>query len=122
MFSVTQSVVHTHLSIWSRHPSRKGGRLQMEILEVAQPQELGGNLHWEVILLLLLKGRHVDGGRNGILWVNYDPTQERATWPGVDRFQGGPHCTLIQSSCTMLQDCHGCSIGIETIISFLSTQ
>ena len=32
----------------------------MEILEVAQPQELGGNLH-NVIVLLLLEGRYLDG-------------------------------------------------------------
>ena len=55
----------------------------MEILEVAQPQELGGNLHWEVILFLLLKGRHVDGEETDSLQITH-LTQERSKqmWPG----------------------------------------
>ena len=49
----------------------------MEILKVAHPQELGGNLHWEVILFLLLKGRHMDGEKMDSLQI-IGLTQERS--------------------------------------------
>ena len=42
----------------------------MKIPEVAQPQELGGNLH-NVILLVLPKGRHVDREENESLKITH---------------------------------------------------
>ena len=55
----------------------------MEILKVAHPQEVGGNLHWEVILFLLLKGRHMDGEKMDSLQI-IGLIQERSKqmWPG----------------------------------------
>ena len=48
----------------------------MEILEVAQPLELGGNVH-HVIVLLLLEGRHMDVGETESLQVTH-LTQKRS--------------------------------------------
>ena len=42
----------------------------MEILEVAKPQELRGNLD-KVILLLLREGRQVDGGETESLQITH---------------------------------------------------
>ena len=58
----------------------------MEIPEVAQPPELGGDLH-NVIVLLLLEGGHVDVGETESLQVTH-LTQERSFlgfWPGYLR-------------------------------------
>ena len=48
----------------------------MEIPEVAQPLELGGNVH-HVIVLLLPEGRHMDVGETESLQVTH-LTQERS--------------------------------------------
>ena len=68
----------------------------MEILEVAQPQELGGNLHWEVILLLLLKGRHMDGEETDSLQITH-LTQERGECGQGGQTPGATHLHLLDT-------------------------
>ena len=68
----------------------------MEILEVAQPQELRGHLHWEIILLLLLKGRHVDGEETDSLQITY-LTQERSKRGQGGQIPGATHLHLLDT-------------------------
>ena len=90
----------------------------MEIPEVAQPLELGGNLY-NVIMLLLLEGRYLDGEEMESLQITH-VAQERSKCGQGGQIQVQLTCTSwIQSSCTMLTIFTILSIGIEMIFSFL---
>ena len=67
----------------------------MEILEVAQPQELRGNLH-NVVLFLLLEGRHVDGEENESLQITH-LTQERSKHGQGGQIPGATHLHLLDT-------------------------
>ncbi len=67
----------------------------MEIPEVAQPPELGGNLH-HVIVLLLLEGRHVDVGETESLQVTH-LTQQRSKRGQGGQIPGATHLHLLDT-------------------------
>ena len=67
----------------------------MEIPEVAQPPELGGDLH-NVIVLLLLEGRHVDVGEMESLQVTH-LTQERSECGQGGQTPGATHLHLLDT-------------------------
>ena len=89
----------------------------MEILEVAQPQELRGNLN-KVILLLLHEGSQVDGREAESLQIIH-LSQKRSKRGQHDRCKGRFPLTWTQSSCTMLRTFTVPSTGIATVFSFL---
>ena len=67
----------------------------MEIPEVAQPPELGGDLH-NVIVLLLLEGGHVDVGETESLQVTH-LTQERSECGQGGQTPGATHVHLLDT-------------------------
>jgi len=67
----------------------------MEIPEVAQPPELGGDLH-NVIVLLLLEGGHVDVGETESLQVTH-LTQERSQCGQGGQTPGATHVHLLDT-------------------------
>ena len=68
---------------------------KMEIQEVAQPQELRGNLD-QVIRLLLREGRQVEGGETESLQVTH-LTQERSECGQGGQTPGATHVHLLDS-------------------------
>ena len=67
----------------------------MKIPEVAQPQELGGNLH-NVILLVLPKGRHMDREENESLKITH-VAQERSKSGQGGQMPGAIHLHLLDT-------------------------
>ena len=67
----------------------------MEIPEVAQPQKLRGNLH-NVVLFLLLEGRHVDGEENESLQITH-LTHERSKCGQGGQIPGATHVHLLDT-------------------------
>ena len=67
----------------------------MEISEVVQPQKLRGNLH-NVVLFLLLEGRHVDGEENESLQITH-LTQERSKHGQGGQIPGATHLHLLDT-------------------------
>ena len=67
----------------------------MEIPEVAQPLELGGNVH-HVIVLLLPEGRHMDVGETESLQVTH-LTQERSKCGQGGQIPGAIHLHLLDT-------------------------
>ena len=67
----------------------------MEISEVVQPQKLRGNLH-NVVLFLLLEGRHVDGEENKSLQITH-LTQERSKPGQGGQIPGATHLHLLDT-------------------------
>ena len=76
-----------------------------------------------MMLLLFLEGRQTCGCERDGVSVSYSSHPGKEQMWKVYRFQVQLTCTSwIQSSCTMLRTVTILSIGIETIISFLTTQ
>ena len=67
----------------------------MKIPEVAQPQELGGNLH-NVILLVLPKGRYMDREENESLQITHE-AQERSKCGQGGQMPGAIHLHLLDT-------------------------
>ena len=67
----------------------------MEIPEVVQPQKLRGNLH-NVVLFLLLEGRHLDGEENESLQITH-LTQERSQCGQGGQIPGATHLHLLDT-------------------------
>ena len=67
----------------------------MKIPEVAQPQELGGNLH-NVILLVLPKGRYMDREENESLQITH-AAQERSKCGQGGQMPGAIHLHLLDT-------------------------
>ena len=89
----------------------------MEIQEVAQPQELRGNLD-KVILRLLREGSQVDGREAESLQIIH-LSQIRSKRGQHGQMPGPIPTHLDTSSCTMLRNFTVPSTGIETVFSFL---
>ena len=67
----------------------------MEIPEVAQPLELGGNLY-NVIMLLLLEGRYLDGEETESLQITH-VAQERSKCGQGGQIPGATHLHLLDT-------------------------
>ena len=67
----------------------------MEIPEVAQPLELGGNLY-NVIVLLLLEGRYLDGEETESLQITH-VAQERSKCGQGGQIPGATHLHLLDA-------------------------
>ena len=89
----------------------------MEIQEVAQPQELRGNLD-KVILLLLREGSRVDGREAESLQIIH-LSQKRSKRGQHGQMPRPIPTHLDTSSCTMLRNFTVPSTGIETVFGFL---
>ena len=89
----------------------------MEIQEVAQPQELRGNLD-KVILLLLHEGSRVDGREAESLQIIH-LSQKRSRRGQHGQMPRPIPTHLDTSSCTMLRNFTVPSTGIETVFGFL---
>ena len=67
----------------------------MEIPEVAQPLELGGNLY-NMIVLLLLEGRYLDGEETESLQITH-VAQERSKCGQGGQIPGATHLHLLDT-------------------------